>query len=453
MGISTNALTLDSSMPATASFQARTPATTAGEAADDRKADCDQRPQMNGSTDGSGAAAGRDGSASTSSAASGSKAPEPSAQTRNTTKGAQPRGDKSAAPSSCNSAQSPGDQAGTDAQQTAEGSTDFGSVMASALGRSAACAPEQPAPTKTTAGGTDSTAAATAGQQPAAPPAEAMAWFAQALMPSATPPPAPAVIPAADTRTADALQGRPAAQVAATAGQTAAETAAQVSEAQIAPGSAAPAATTGNFNVLAGVQKLISTLTGPNSSSDSGTGALPAPPSPHAATASTGTDASGMAAALQASSLTLPGANLGTTTLSIHSSVGSAAFADEVGTRVTGLAQSGITQAQLQLHPADLGPVQVHITMQSGQASVWFSATHSDTRAALEQSLPRLHEMFAGTGVILTDSGVFREPPRQQPAQSLPASTALRALASDTAAAETVTQIANVRLSLLDTYA
>ena len=106
----------------------------------------------------------------------------------------------------------------------------------------------------------------------------------------------------------------------------------------------------------------------------------------------------------------------------------------------------------MQLSPADLGPVQVHITLQSGQASVWFGATHADTRAALEQSLPRLRELFAGAGMPLTDSGVFREPPQQQ-TQSLSGAGSSRTSGSDTLTAPTVTQVANIRLALLDTYA
>jgi flagellar hook-length control protein FliK len=95
----------------------------------------------------------------------------------------------------------------------------------------------------------------------------------------------------------------------------------------------------------------------------------------------------------------------------------------------------------------------VHITLQSGQASVWFGANHADTRAALEQSLPRLRELFAGAGMPLTDSGVFREPPPQQQSQSLPGAGSARATAADAPSASSVTQVSNIRLSLLDTYA
>jgi flagellar hook-length control protein FliK len=107
----------------------------------------------------------------------------------------------------------------------------------------------------------------------------------------------------------------------------------------------------------------------------------------------------------------------------------------------------------LQLSPADLGPVQVHITLQAGQASVWFGANHADTRAALEQSLPRLRELFAGAGLPLTDSGVFREPPQQQQAASLASAGSTRISGADTPSTAPVTQVSNIRLSLLDTYA
>jgi flagellar hook-length control protein FliK len=216
---------------------------------------------------------------------------------------------------------------------------------------------------------------------------------------------------------------------------------------------ATPATTLNSINAMADVQKLISGMSAANSTGadpdgdDTGSDAPPA----HASTTASA-DGAQAAAALQASALTRADTH-GGATLSIQAPLGSAAFADEVSARVSGLAQSGITQAQLQLSPADLGPVQVHITLQAGQASVWFGANHADTRAALEQSLPRLRELFAGAGMPLTDSGVFREPPQQQQTQSLPSAGRTRISGSDALSAPTVTQVSNIRLSLLDTYA
>jgi flagellar hook-length control protein FliK len=411
--------------------------------------------------------------------------PGPSAQTRANARATR-------APAANSSAT--GSTSGTDsATATADASANFGSVMASALGRSAATTATPP-PAKVGASATDSTPAPA---QPAAQAAtDAVAWIAQALAPPAAA--AAMAQPITTPGTAKATGGNGArigavtgAAVAAAAPTTAGvvlppgtptgpaantdltsaaaealrtrSAAEQVPQMPNAPtadvqaqAQAAPSATTlGSLNALADVQKLIAGMTSANSAGtdqDSNED-LASAPAPHAATAAASTDGTQAAVALQAAALTRTDSTQGSATLSIQAPVGSAAFADEVSARVTGLAQSGITQAQLQLSPADLGPVQVHITLQAGQASVWFGANHADTRAALEQSLPRLRELFAGAGLPLTDSGVFREPPQQQSAQSPPAPGSARITGSDTSNAATVTQLSNIRLALLDTYA
>ena len=486
MGINTGTLTLGSSMPAKAPFTPR----------DDPHADASQSAPA-----GSAAASGSGQASSTSdtdaSTASGQKPTGPSAQTRNA-QPSQARGSSRAARSRTNAATPASGQPGTDPQDAAqESGSDFGSAMASALGRSATSTTDGAVPVRSTTDNTDSPTTTTPAQPAPSAAADAVAWFTQALMPPAAGVPAVAATPATadaadsgsatvgsatagntvaasglpsgsgltlgNTATPSTLAAQLAVQTATSAGQppgNAAVTQAaapgasqtQAGSTSDAAAAAVPAAPTGNINALADVQKLISGLTAANSAdTDSDTDS--ATPKTHATTDSGGTDAAQAAAGLQAASLTRPNSSVGAATLTIHAPVGSTAFADEVSARVTGLAQSGITQAQLQLNPADLGPVQVHITMQAGQASVWFGATHADTRAALEQSLPRLRELFAGAGMPLTDSGVFREPPQQQQAQTQPLSSNARATLGEAVVAPTVTQVANIRLSLLDTYA
>ena len=103
-------------------------------------------------------------------------------------------------------------------------------------------------------------------------------------------------------------------------------------------------------------------------------------------------------------------------TADLHGTVGTAQWVEELGTQVLWMAHHGIGSASLHLTPPDLGPIEARITVQAGTASVWFGAPHPDTRAALEQALPRLREMFAMQGMSLGDSGVFRESPqRRQP--------------------------------------
>lgn len=133
----------------------------------------------------------------------------------------------------------------------------------------------------------------------------------------------------------------------------------------------------------------------------------------------------------------------------VHSPVGSAAWADEIGTRVVMMTESGNHTASLKLSPEHLGPLEINITVRDDKASVWFGAAHADTRAAIETALPRLREMFEAQGLSLADAGVFREPPREQ-----------HAVKSNTTSAEqgdSAEQVASVstraRLGLVDAYA
>ena len=103
-----------------------------------------------------------------------------------------------------------------------------------------------------------------------------------------------------------------------------------------------------------------------------------------------------------------------TNTGELKSLVGSSDWNDELGTHLTWMTQKGLESGSLRVSPEHLGPVEVTISVQNGDASVWFAANHPDTRAALEQALPQLRQMFAGQGMNLADSGVSRQPLFQQ---------------------------------------
>ncbi len=133
----------------------------------------------------------------------------------------------------------------------------------------------------------------------------------------------------------------------------------------------------------------------------------------------------------------------------VHSPVGSAAWADEIGTRVIMMTESGNHTASLKLSPEHLGPLEISITVRDDKASVWFGAAHADTRAAIETSLPRLREMFEAQGLSLADAGVFREPPREQPVVKNNATSAGQGDAADKVASVST----RARLGLVDAYA
>lgn len=142
-----------------------------------------------------------------------------------------------------------------------------------------------------------------------------------------------------------------------------------------------------------------------------------------------------------------------TAALEVKTPVGSGAWADELGAKITWAAHQGIESASLRLSPAHLGPVEVKISVQDGGTSVWFGAAQADTRAALEQALPRLREMFSTQGLTLADAGVSREPPKQQAkqqgVQGVQGISGVSGASADDSSAVAV----RLRLGLLDTYA
>ncbi|HEX4268349.1 MAG TPA: flagellar hook-length control protein FliK [Steroidobacteraceae bacterium] len=148
----------------------------------------------------------------------------------------------------------------------------------------------------------------------------------------------------------------------------------------------------------------------PASAAGSSTAAVPASP---AATATAAAAVLSAAAQLPTTSHLAPQqATTASANMTLSSQVGTGAWTEELGTRVTWMAQQGIESASLQLSPAHLGPLQVNISVHEGQASVWFGAAQPDTRAALQQSLPQLRQLFANQGLTLADAGVSRESPR-----------------------------------------
>lgn len=145
-----------------------------------------------------------------------------------------------------------------------------------------------------------------------------------------------------------------------------------------------------------------------------------------------------------------------TNTADLKSPVGSSAWQDELATHLTWMTQKGLETGSLRVSPEHLGPVEVNISVQNGDASVWFAANHPDTRAALEQALPRLREMFANQGMTLADSGVSRQSLSQQGSSHQGrsgGSQGVTGVSAVGAADGTSTASARINLGLVDLYA
>lgn len=137
-----------------------------------------------------------------------------------------------------------------------------------------------------------------------------------------------------------------------------------------------------------------------------------------------------------------------TTQRQMHATVGTRAWSEELGNQINWMTDRGQQSASLRLSPEHLGPLEIQISIQDDKASVWFGAAHADTRAAIEDALPRLREMLASQGLSLNDAGVFKEPPRQQGQHGADSDSV-----DSTAPAEEVQEVRLARLGLVDTYA
>jgi flagellar hook-length control protein FliK len=74
--------------------------------------------------------------------------------------------------------------------------------------------------------------------------------------------------------------------------------------------------------------------------------------------------------------------------------------------RVVWMAREGLQRADLKLNPANMGPIEVRLTINNDQANVSFVVNNPATREAIEQSLPRLREGFQASGLSLESADV-----------------------------------------------
>jgi flagellar hook-length control protein FliK len=81
-------------------------------------------------------------------------------------------------------------------------------------------------------------------------------------------------------------------------------------------------------------------------------------------------------------------------------------FAQVLGLQMSVLARDGIQRAELQLNPAEMGPVSVQIVMDGTQARVDFGADLAATRQAIEAGLPELASALRDAGFTLAGGGV-----------------------------------------------
>ena len=98
------------------------------------------------------------------------------------------------------------------------------------------------------------------------------------------------------------------------------------------------------------------------------------------------------------------------TTIVANVRVGMPGWADQIAARTASLVSQNIKQAEIQLNPQDMGPINIKISLSQDQAAVTFVAQNPQVRDALEQSLQRLRETLANDGFDLIQADVHDQP-------------------------------------------
>ena len=132
-------------------------------------------------------------------------------------------------------------------------------------------------------------------------------------------------------------------------------------------------------------------------------------------------------------------------------------FGEGFAQQVTVLVEHGIQHARLSLNPADLGPIDVQISIQHDEATVQLASQHGGVRETINDALPRLREMLEQAGMHLADSGVFTQLPQRD--QSTPGGAPARDPFDPTNHARAVAEplavhplAQSIKLHLVDAY-
>lgn len=83
------------------------------------------------------------------------------------------------------------------------------------------------------------------------------------------------------------------------------------------------------------------------------------------------------------------------------------------------LANQNIRAAEIRMNPAHLGLVEVRIDVKDDQVNVSFGSHHAVVRDAVEQSIPKLREMFEQSGLNLNDTDVLHQSFSEQREQAM----------------------------------
>ena len=112
------------------------------------------------------------------------------------------------------------------------------------------------------------------------------------------------------------------------------------------------------------------------------------------------------ASALHTAALAPADAAAPTAHASLPASPGTPAFGPALGLQLSTWLKDGVQHASLELHPQDLGPIEVRIAVKDGQTRIDLTADVASTRQALGEALPQLSAALGDVGLSLSGGSV-----------------------------------------------
>ena len=142
--------------------------------------------------------------------------------------------------------------------------------------------------------------------------------------------------------------------------------------------------------------------------------------------------------------------------LTMQSSVGTPAFAQELGQQVAWLGGQDVKEARIRLHPEDLGPLDVKVSVKQDHVDVTFIAQHPQAVHAVQQTLGHLDTLLAHHGLSLGHAEVGQGGRGNESGQGASSSGAAGSTADDAQESGGIAAVAAPvikAIGLLDTFA
>lgn len=99
---------------------------------------------------------------------------------------------------------------------------------------------------------------------------------------------------------------------------------------------------------------------------------------------------------------------------SIQTPLSQPGWGHEFGEKLVWMAKNDQQSAQININPPQLGPIQIHLSLNGDQATATFASPFGEVRQAIESALPQLKEMLSSSGIDLGQANVGANLAQQQ---------------------------------------